>query len=75
MSDKRRQTSRSTKSSSCISCEDANFVEIEFPQQITPRLIISCAEGLNVLIENQASIPLAAQLITALRSLEKGGSL
>ncbi len=75
MSDKRRQISRSTKSSSSIVCEDVNFVEIEFPHSITPRLVISYSEGLSVLVENRAAIPLAAEFVIAFRTLERGGAL
>lgn len=75
MSDKRPQISRSAKSSSRIVCKDVSFVEIEFPHSITPRLVISYSEGLSVLVENQAAIPLAAEFITAFRTLERGGAL
>lgn len=75
MSDKRRKTSRSAKSQSRLVCEDVSFAEIEFPHTITPRLVIRYSEGLSLLVENQAAIPLAAEFITAFRSLEKGGAL
>ena len=75
MSDKRCQTSRSAKSSSRIVRKGESFVEVEFLHSNTPRLVISCSEGLSVLIENQAAIPLAVEFITAFRALEKGGAL
>lgn len=75
MSDKRRKTRRTAKSQSPLVCEDVEFVEIEFPRTITPRLVIRYSGGLSLLVENQAAIPLAAEFITAFRTLEKGGAL
>ena len=75
MSDKQCQTSRSAKSSSRIARKDERFVEVEFLHSNTPRLVISCSEGLSVLIESQAAIPLAAEFITAFQALKKGGAL
>jgi hypothetical protein len=75
MSDKRCQTSRSAKSPPRAVCEEVNFVEVEFPHSITPRLVITCGEGLSLLVEHQAAIPLAVKFITTFRALEKGGAL
>jgi hypothetical protein len=75
MSDKRRKASRSANPPSRLVCEDVSFAEIEFPRTVTPRLVIRYSEGLSLLVENQAAIPLAAGFITAFRALEKGGAL
>ena len=75
MSDKRRKSRRRAKPQSHLVCEDVNFVQIEFPRTITPRLVIRYSGGLSLLVEDQAAIPLAAEFITAFRILEKGGAL
>jgi hypothetical protein len=37
----------------------ARFVEVEFPRQLRPRLVIEFAEGLSLLLEDRDAIPIA----------------
>ena len=50
-----------------LTCTDVRFVQVEFPRQIQPRLVIEFSEGLSLLLENQAAIPLAAEFIGSFR--------
>ncbi len=43
-----------------FTCTDVRFVEVDFPRQLRPRLVIEFSEGLSLLLEDQASIPIAA---------------
>ena len=56
-------------------CRDVRFVEVEFPRQLRPRLVIEFSEGLSLLLEDRAAIPLAAEFIAAFRKhlAGKGG--
>jgi len=58
-----------------LTCTDARFVEVEFPRQFRPRLVIEFSEGLRLLLEDDAAIPLAAGFIAAFRDhlSAKGG--
>ena len=58
-----------------LTCTDVRFVQVEFPRQIQPRLVIEFSEGLSLLLENQAAIPLAAEFIASFRKhlAAKGG--
>jgi hypothetical protein len=60
-----------------LKCTDARFVEIEFPRQLRPRLVIEFGEGLSILLEDHDAVPLAADFITAFRAhlSAKGGRL
>ncbi|MFK5921917.1 MAG: hypothetical protein QM496_07040 [Verrucomicrobiota bacterium] len=44
--------------------------DVSFVASPHPRLVIFYSEGLSVLIEHQAAIPLAAEFITAFRTLD-----
>ena len=59
-----------------LTCTDANFVEVEFPRQLRPRLVIEFSEGLRLLLEDDAAVPLAAEFISAFRdhlAAQEGG--
>lgn len=58
-----------------LTCTDARFVEVEFPRQLRPRLVIEFSEGLRLLLEDDAAVPLAADFIAAFRDhlSAKGG--
>lgn len=50
-----------------LTCADVHFVEVDFPRQLRPRLVIEFSEGLSLLLEDQATIPLAAEFIASFR--------
>lgn len=50
-----------------LKCTSARFVEVEFPRQLRPRLVIEFGEGLSILLEDRDAVPLAADFITAFR--------
>lgn len=50
-----------------ITCTDVRFVEVEFPIRIQPRLVIQFSEGLSLLLEDHAAVPLAAEFIATFR--------
>lgn len=56
-------------------CTDFKFVEVDFPRQLRPRLVIEFSQGLSILLEDPSAIPLAAEFITAFRKhlAAKGG--
>jgi hypothetical protein len=56
-------------------CTDVRFVEVDFPRQLRPRLVIEFSEGLSLLLEDHAAIPLAAEFIATFRNhlAAKGG--
>ena len=56
-------------------CTDVRFVEVEFPRQLRPRLVIEFSEGLSLLLEARDAVPLAAEFIAAFRKhlSAKGG--
>jgi len=58
-----------------LKCSAARFVEVEFPRQLRPRLVIEFGEGLSLLLEDRDAVPLAADFIEAFRNglAEKGG--
>jgi hypothetical protein len=59
-----------------LACTSARFVEVEFPRQLRPRLVIEFSEGLRLLLEDDAAIPLAAGFIAAFRdhlAAQEGG--
>ena len=43
-----------------LTCTDVRFVEVDFPRQLRPRLVIEFSEGLSLLLEDQSAVPLAA---------------
>ena len=59
-----------------LKCSAARFVEVEFPRQLRPRLVIEFGEGLSLLLEDSDAIPLAADFIAAFRNRlnAKGGA-
>jgi hypothetical protein len=58
-----------------LTCTDFRFVEVEFPRQLRPRLVIEFSHGLSLLLEDDSAIPLAAEFIATFRKhlLGKGG--
>jgi hypothetical protein len=58
-----------------LTCTDVRFIEVDFPRQLRPRLVIEFSEGLSMLLEDQAAIPLAAEFTAAfrIRLAAKGG--
>ena len=56
-------------------CTGFRFAEVEFPRQLRPRLVIEFSEGLRLLLEDDAAVPLAAGFIAAFREhlAAKGG--
>jgi hypothetical protein len=58
-----------------LSCTAVDFVEVEFPQSITPRLVLQFTEGISILLEKPDDIAFASELVAAIRSHlgKKGG--
>jgi hypothetical protein len=58
-----------------LTCTDVRFVQVDFPRQFRPRLVIEFTEGLSLLLEDQTAIPLAAEFIATFRKqlAAKGG--
>jgi hypothetical protein len=56
-------------------CTDVRFVEVDFPRQLRPRLVIQFSSGISLLLEDQAAVPLAAEFIATFRKhlAAKGG--
>ena len=67
-------TSR-TPSGRPLTCTDVRFVVIELPRPIQPRLVIEFSHGLSLLLEDEASVPLAASFVASFRKhlAGKGG--
>jgi hypothetical protein len=51
-----------------LKCSAVRFVEVEFPRQLRPRLVVEFSDGLSLLLEDRDAVPLAADLIAAFRS-------
>ena len=58
-----------------LTCAGVRFVEIDFPRQLRPRLVIEFSEELSLLLEDELAIPLAAEFISIFRKhlAGKGG--
>lgn len=58
-----------------LKCTAARFLEVDFPRQFRPRLVIEFSEGLSLLLEDSDAVPLAADFIAAFRNhlAAKGG--
>ena len=58
-----------------LTCTDVRFVEVDFPRQLRPCLVIEFSQGLSLLLEDQAAVPLAADFIATFRKhlAAKGG--
>ena len=58
-----------------LTCTDLRFVEVDFPRQLRPRLVIQFSAGISLLLEDQAAVPLAAEFIATFRKhlAAKGG--
>ncbi len=56
-------------------CNDVRFVEVDFPRQLRPCLVIEFSEGLSLLLEDHAAVPLAAEFVATFRKhlAAKGG--
>ena len=59
-----------------LKCTAARFVEVEFPRQLRPRLVIEFSDGLSLLLEDRDAVPIAADFIEAFRNrlATKGGA-
>ena len=66
---------QSTAPSRRLTCTDVRFVEVDFPRQLRPRLVIELSGGISLLLEDQSVVPLAVELIATLRQhlATKGG--
>jgi hypothetical protein len=51
-----------------LRCTSVDFIEIECPRPIVPRLVIRLTQGITILIESSADFPLACDFIKALRA-------
>ncbi len=58
-----------------LSCTAVDFFEVEFPQSITPRLVLRFTEGISILLEKPDDIAFASELVAAIRTHlnKKGG--
>ncbi len=58
-----------------LSCTAIDFVEVDFPRSITPRLVLRFTEGFSILLENPGDIGFACELVAAIRTYlhTKGG--
>jgi hypothetical protein len=58
-----------------LTCADVRFVEDDFPRRLQPRLVIEFSEGLSLLLEDHAAMPLTADFVAAFRKhlTTKGG--
>jgi len=66
--------SRPRVESRSLSCTAVDFVEVEFPRSITPRLVLQFSQGISILLENPDDIVFASELVAAIRAhLDKKG--
>ena len=57
-----------------LSCTAVDFVEVDFAQPITPRLVLQFSEGISILVEKPDDILFASELVAAIRiHLDKKG--
>jgi hypothetical protein len=57
-----------------LSCIAVDFVEVEFPPSMTPRLVLQLSQGISILLEKPGDIGLAAELVATIRThLDKKG--
>lgn len=58
-----------------LTCTDVRFVQVEFPRQLQPRLVVEFSDGLSLLLEDPSAIPLAAEFVATFRKnlAAKGG--
>lgn len=58
-----------------VTCTGVRFVEVDFPRQLRPRLVIEFSDGLSLLLEDRVAIPLAAEFVATFRKnlAAKGG--
>jgi hypothetical protein len=57
-----------------LRCTAVDFVEVEFPRAISPRLVLRFSEGISILLEKPDDIAWASELIAAIRAhLDKKG--
>ena len=54
---------------------DVRFVEVDFPRQLRPRLVIEFSQRLSLLLEDPSAVPLAAEFVATFRKhlAAKGG--
>jgi hypothetical protein len=66
--------SKPRTNSRSLCCTAVDFVEVDFPKVITPRLVLQFAEGISILLEKPNDIAFACELVTAIRAhLDKKG--
>ena len=59
-----------------LSCTAVDFVEVDFPKVVTPRLVLQFNHGISILLEKPEDIAFASELVVAIRShLDKKGGL
>ncbi len=57
-----------------LTCTGVDFLEVEFPKAITPRLVLQFSEGISILLEKPEDIAFACELVAAIRNqLDKNG--
>jgi hypothetical protein len=55
-------------------CTGIDFLEVNFPQAIAPRLVLHFSEGISILLEKPEDIAFASELVAAIRiQLDKTG--
>ena len=55
-----------------LTCTDVRFVEVDFPHQLLPCLLIQFSEGISLLLEDQSAIPLATEFREVLLTFLRG---
>jgi hypothetical protein len=57
-----------------LSCTGVDFLEVDFPQTIAPRLVLQFSEGISILLEKPEDIAFASELVAAIRvQFDKNG--
>jgi hypothetical protein len=57
-----------------LSCTAVDFLEVDFPKAIAPRLVLQFSEGISILLEKPEDIAFASELVAAIRiHLDKNG--
>ena len=58
-----------------LTCNDVRFVKVDFLRQLHPKVVIEFSEGLSLLLEDQVTVPLTAEFVSAFRKhlAAKGG--
>lgn len=51
-----------------LSCAAVDFVEVDFPQPVTQRLVFRFSQGISILLEKSDDIALASESVAAIRT-------